>query len=98
MASMVDVDDTLTNGDTSADVAYRWTIRVLYTVAIALNVYMLLDTVADEAQVAQWKAQAKGIGDRILRPLHIDRAVKRGTGSVLWEAEEIVLAAQEGTE
>ena len=92
------MDETLTNGEGSADVAYRWTIRVLYTVAIALNVYMLLDTVADDAQVAQWKAQAKAAGDKLLRPFHIDRMVKRGTGPVLWEAEEIVLAAQEGNE
>ena len=84
------MDDALANGDTTADAAYRWTIRVLYAVAIALNVYMLLDTVADDAQVAQWKTQAKEVGNRILRPFHIDRMVKRGTGPVLWEAQQIV--------
>lgn len=85
--------DEFTAGDTSADAAYRWTIRVLYTVAIALNVYLLLETVADDAELAMLKAKGRGILDRALRPFHIDREVRKGTGPVLWEATQIVAEA-----
>ena len=82
--------DDIATGDTSADVAYRWTIRVLYTVAIALNVYLLLETVVDDAEVELLRAKGKRLWDQALRPLHIDRLVKQQTGPLLWEAMQIV--------
>ena len=88
--------DELVDGDGAADTAYRWTVRVLYAVAIGLNVYLLWDTVADDTDTQVAKAHVLAWKDRILRPFHIDRQVQRETGPLLWEATQIVEDAQHG--
>ena len=82
--------DDLTGGESAADSTYRWTIRTLYAVAIALNVWVLWDSVADDTDAQILRAKVEALGAKLLRPFHLDREVRRQTGAVLWEAEQIV--------
>ena len=86
--------DDLTSGDTSADVAYRWTVRGLYAVAIVLNVWMLWDAMADEAQIELLKQKAGRVWTQATRPLHLEKVMKKETGPLLWEAQKIVEEAK----
>ena len=88
------MDEELIGGDSAADTTYLWTIRVLYGVAIALNVWLLWGTAVDDAQTEKIKRQANIWKERALRPFHIDRLVKRQTGQVLWQATKIVEEAE----
>jgi hypothetical protein len=88
------VTDDLTAGQTGADVAYRWTVRALYAVAIGLNVWMLWDTVADEADTERFKQTARRWWQTAARPLHLEKIMKKETGPLLWEAERIVEEAK----
>ena len=51
--------EVVVDGESPADQVYRWTIRALYATAIALNVWMLWDVVADESDTARVKAQER---------------------------------------
>lgn len=82
--------DDLEGGDTGPDLAYRWTIRTLYAVAIALNVWVLWDQLADDGDAAALKVRANQLMAKVLRPFHLDRQVKREAGAVIFEAMEIV--------
>ena len=87
--------DDLESGETGPDLAYRWTIRTLYAVAIALNVWVLWDQLATDSDAALLKVKANQLAAKLLRPFHIDRRVKRETGAVIWEAQTIVEEAEE---
>ena len=45
--------EELETGESGPDVAYRWTIRTLYAVAIALNVWVLWDQLATDSDAAR---------------------------------------------
>lgn len=90
-----DLDET---GDQGADLAYRWTIRTLYAVAIAMNVWILWIQLADDPEAQAVKDQVRGWAAKLLRPLHLDRQVKREVGGVIFEAMGIVEEADAGAE
>ena len=77
-------------GDQGADLAYRWTIRTLYVVAIALNVWVLWDQLAEDPEAKVLKVKLSSWAAKALKPFHLDRQVKKETGAVLWEAQTIV--------
>jgi hypothetical protein len=82
--------DDLDTGDSTPDLAYRWTIRTLYAVAIALNVWVLWDQLSDDADAALLKVKANQAVAKLLAPFHLDRRVRRESGAVIFEAMEIV--------
>ena len=84
------MSDDLTTGEGTADLAYRWTVRALYLVAIGLNVWVLWDAVAEDEDTARLKAKVTAWRDRLLDPFRVDQMVKKHTGAVLWEATRIV--------
>ena len=86
--------DDLETGESGPDLAYRWTIRTLYAVAIALNVWVLWDQLATDDDAARLKVRANQLAATVLRPFHLDRQVKRETGAVIWEAQTIVEEAE----
>jgi hypothetical protein len=88
--------DDLEGGDQGADLAYRWTVRTLYVVAIALNVWVLWDQLAEDADAKVVKAKVNAWMAKALRPFHLDRQVKREAGAVIFEAMQVVEEAESG--
>ena len=91
------MSDEMTGGEGRADIAYRWTIRSLYAVAIALNVWVLWDQLADETEQAELKAKVEKWKNKILRPLHLEQQIQRETGPMIWEAMKIVEESEDGS-
>ena len=90
VGSMWAVSDDLISGDSPADAAYRWSIRIMYGAAIALNVWVLWDMVADDADTQKLKNTLGAWKARLLRPFHLEQQVQRETGPMIWEAMRIV--------
>ena len=88
--------EVVVDGESPADQVYRWTIRALYATAIALNVWMLWDVVADESDTARVKAQARAVWDRITSPVREAKVFRSAVNHVLFEAEQIVEATDAG--
>ena len=87
---MVETSTELDGGDNGVDLAYRWTVRTLYAVAIALNVWLLWDAVSDDTQTQIVIDKGRTIWGQITAPFHLDAQVKKDTGSVIYEAMQIV--------
>lgn len=85
---------------TPADEAYKWLIRALYVGLVAGNLLWLYsewsntaDGLALRGRVKAWLDKAKNCEGCARRK----EAIRRATGHMLWEAQEIVeQAAQEG--
>ena len=91
------MNDEITTGEGRADIAYRWGIRLLYATAIALNVWVLWDQLADETEQAELRAKVEGWKNKILRPLHLEQQIQRETGPMIWEAMRIVEETDDGS-
>ena len=89
MADPEDVE-ALAVGDTQADAVYRWTIRVLYGTAIALNVWMLWEALSDDADTAVLKARVVELWDRAIRPVREAKLFRTHANQVIYEAMTIV--------
>ncbi len=84
--------------DTPADQAeeesqlYRWTIRGLYVLAIALNVYIMVDQMneANPTRLPIVKAKVESWMRRAVEPLQAPGRFRRATNRVIYEATEIV--------
>jgi len=87
--------DELEAGEGTADTAYKWTIRALYMVAIGLNVWLLWDAVADDAETQVLKAKWTVWKNKALAPFHLNRTVAKETGPMIWEAQRIMEKAEE---
>jgi hypothetical protein len=79
----------VTDEESGADLAYKWTIRALYASAIALNVWMLWNA-ADETEVEQIRSRLRAMRDRVMRPVHEKKAFQRAANHVVFEAITIV--------
>jgi hypothetical protein len=82
-------DRRVTDEESQADQVYKWTIRLLYGTAIALNVWMLWQA-ADESDVATIKRHYEAARARVLAPIHARKHFRRQVGHVIYEAMEIV--------
>ena len=85
----VDTDE-LTTGDGTGDVVYRWTIRGLYAVAIALNVWMLWDAMSDDTDTERLRIELRKRWRHATSPFHYERWIKKETGHVIFEAIQVV--------
>lgn len=78
---------------TDSEVLYRWTIRTLYVLAIALNVYMLVDQMKDSEEWAitrrRWQYRVAG-WRRKAEPAVARLDFRRHADAVVSEAERVV--------
>jgi hypothetical protein len=81
--------EQLAAGETSADQVYRWTVRGLYALAIALNVWMLWDAM-DETKTEALKDRALRIRDRVMAPYHDRKLFRKHANQVVFEAMQVV--------
>jgi hypothetical protein len=83
--------DTEQDG-TEESAAYRWTIRGLYAVAIALNVWLLIDQMneANPTRLPIAKAKVEQWFRRTTAPLRAPSQFRRHANQVIYEATEIV--------
>ena len=74
---------------------YRWTVRVLYAVAIGINIWILLDQVneANPTRLPIAKAKAAAWLRRAVEPLQAPSRFRRHANQVIYEATEIVESA-----
>jgi hypothetical protein len=61
----IDVEDSEL---TTADSVYKWTIRGLYTAAIALNLWFLLESYRDTPEVKTLLSRAHRLERKLLKP------------------------------
>jgi hypothetical protein len=77
-----------------SDRIYTWTIRGLYTVAIALNVWVIWDQVKMTPEGAELEAKVERLKMLLLRPIHDRKHFRRAVAETLLDAHEIVEEAQ----
>jgi hypothetical protein len=76
--------------ETTSDAVYKWTIRTLYTAAIALNVWYLLEQYRQTPEGKTLLSRAERIKDKIARNLHAGRRFRRLADETLVEAWIVV--------
>ena len=89
----IDVEDSEL---TTADVVYKWTIRGLYTTAIALNLWFLLESYRDTPEVKTLLSRAHRLERRLLRPLRERKRWRYDKTKMHLEAWRTVEGSDEG--
>jgi hypothetical protein len=84
---VADIEDTYA---TPADNVYKWTIRALYTTAIALNVWFLLENYRDTPEAKRIISRAEKLTKRVTDPWHERKWFRKETTKVHLEAWETV--------
>jgi hypothetical protein len=80
--------DPLENVDDSP--LYKWTIRGLYAVALAVNIYVLLDMAKDDAELAVLRKRLLQVVERARRPFTAQQEWRKAVARMHWDALQIV--------
>jgi hypothetical protein len=76
--------------ETQADAVYKWTTRVLYTVAISLNVWYLLETYRETPEAKRIISKAEHVFAKSIRPWKERKRLRREETATVLEAWNIV--------
>lgn len=76
--------------ETVSDVAYKWTVRTLYTAAIVLNLWYLLEQYRQTPEGKTILSRAERLKKRLSKPLHEGRRFRRLANETLVEAWVVV--------
>jgi hypothetical protein len=76
--------------ETQADVVYKWTTRALYTVAISLNVWYLLETYRETPEAKRLLSKAEKVWRDVIRPWRERKHLRREETATVMEAWNIV--------
>jgi hypothetical protein len=76
--------------ETPADSVYKWTIRTLYTAAIALNVWYLLEQYRQTPEGKTILSRAERIKEKFTKRLHATKKFRRMADETLVEAWVVV--------
>ena len=77
---------------------YTWTIRTLYGVAIAMNVWYMLETYRETPEGKRIISRAERVAKKISHPWHERKWLRREETATLLEAWNIVEEASKGSE
>jgi hypothetical protein len=76
--------------DLGDDRLYTWTIRTLYTLAIALNVWILWDQVKDSPEGQAITRHVSETWEKLSGPVREAQMFRRHANRVIFEAQTIV--------
>lgn len=82
--------------DSLPERAYTWTIRSLYTAAIALNLWYLMESYRETPEAKTLMARASKLWRRMDTPRRIKKNLRREETATVLEAWNIVEQAQRG--
>lgn len=83
----------MTNEDSTPDSLYRWTIRSLYTAAIALNLWYTVETYRDTPEGRRFMLALKDRMRPVATRLHGLAFFKKHLDDTIEEAESIITEA-----
>lgn len=75
---------------TPADAAYKWTVRTLYTAAIALNLWYLAEQYRQTPEGKTMLSRAERIISKIKKPFHESKRFRRMADETIVEAWVVV--------
>lgn len=87
---MIEANVSRETSDERDEAIYRWTIRSLYAVAIAVNVWLLWDQVKDTPEVEGMRRRYVRATEKLWSPLRERQLFRRHTNAVIFEATQIV--------
>lgn len=76
--------------ESTADRVYTWTVRSLYAAAIALNVWLLLETLQESPEGQVILEKLRELQHRALAPVRERKAFRRAANRMLLDAMIIV--------
>lgn len=82
--------------DTRPDTIYKWTIRTLYGVAVAVNVWYLMETYRDTPEGKRLLTKAETYFRRVVKPWHERKRFRRMADEAIVEAWLVVDDAAKG--
>jgi len=91
-------NDAMDENEPASELVYKWTIRTLYTAAIALNVWYLAETYRDTPKGAELVTKLHQMKNRALHPWRERKHFRRQANEVMVEAWVIVDEAKKGTD